>query len=446
VSPRARRLALLGTLVLLGALAAGPAGTYPLDGAEPTGIRRLQGYRNAQEAAKGPKLSPGALLPTAATRLHLAEAAPAWDLAGVPKDPSLQAALESIFAQRDPSYAVAVVDITDPSAPIWAGLREDGTQAPGSVGKVLCLVALFDGLRRAFPEMADRERLLRDHVVEATDWVLVDEHAVPHYDDASGQNRFWIIKPGERFTLAEWVDHMVSASANAAGATVWKEAMLLRRFGSAYPPSREDEEAFFRQTPKPELTKLSQAVIDEPLAAVGLDLGKLRQGSMWTKTGKAKIPGIASYASPRELVRLLLRLEQGRLVDGWSSLEMKRYLYTTRRRYRYAFPPELGKAAVYFKSGSLYQCKPEEGYRCGKYKGNAKNYMNSIAIVESPAQAGPDQRRYLVALLSNVLKVNSAWDHARLGAAIDAAVRTRRPTAVKEVGTEAEVREAGRGD
>jgi len=170
-------------------------------------------------------------------------------------------------------------------------------------------------------------------------------------------------------------------------------------------------------------------------------LSDLQQGSMWTRTGKRYVPGLPSYATPRTLAQLTFRLEQGRLVDPWSSLEMKRYLYMTKRRYRYAYAPELAGAAIYFKSGSFYQCRPEEGYRCGKYQGNAKNFMNAVTIVEWPGT----RTRYLVAMMSNVLKVNSAWDHARLAVAIDAAVRTRASVKVKETGTREEVESAGHG-
>ena len=45
-----------------------------------------------------------------------------------------------------------------------------------------------------------------------------------------------------------------------------------------------------------------------------------------SRTGKRYVPGVASYATPRTLAQLAFRMEQGRLVDPWSSLEMKRYL------------------------------------------------------------------------------------------------------------------------
>ncbi len=94
----------------------------------------------------------------------------------------------------------------------------------------------------------------------------------------------------------------------------------------------------------------------------------------------------------------------------------------------------------------FYQCREEPGFTCGKYKGNAQNLMNSVAIVESPAADGASQKRYLVALLSNVLKVNSAWDHSRIGAAIETVVQTRRPTTVIESGSEKDKADVGRSD
>ena len=107
-------------------------------------------------------------------------------------------------------------------------------------------------------------------------------------------------------------------------------------------------------------------------------------------------------------------MEQGKIVDEWSSLEIKRLMYMTARRIRYASSPALAKAAVYFKSGSLYKCMAEPGFTCKKYMGNVENYMNSVAVVEHP-----DGRAYLVALMSNVLKKNSAVDHQTIATQID---------------------------
>ena len=101
-------------------------------------------------------------------------------------------------------------------------------------------------------------------------------------------------------------------------------------------------------------------------------------------------------------MQLVLLMEQGRLVDAWSSRQLKRLLYMTERRIRYASSPALKDAAVYFKSGSLYKCKAEEGFECGQYKGNVINYMNSLAIVEQ--EIGGMKLHYVVIVISNVLR------------------------------------------
>lgn len=199
--------------------------------------------------------------------------------------------------------------------------------------------------------------------------------------------------------------------------------MLLAHFAEKYPLTFEASEQFFKSTPKVELAALARKVVENALLNAGLNTQSLMQGSFWTRTSKAYIPGGQSYATPRELARFMLRMEQGRLVDTWSSLEMKKFMYITKRRYRYAYAPELSKAALFFKSGSLYQCQSEEGFACGKYMGNVRNMMNSVTTVE---QSAPDEQplNYTVALMSNVLRINSAWDYSRIAAAIHTLVST----------------------
>ena len=126
-----------------------------------------------------------------------------------------------------------------------------------------------------------------------------------------------------------------------------------------------------------------------------------------------KVPGAGdSYGTARELMRYLLRMEQGRLVDVFSSLEIKRLLYVTERRIRYASSPAIDAAAVYFKSGSLFECAKEADFVCRPYAGNVKNYMNSTAIIESPAEGR--QLYYMSTLITNILRKNSAAEHQAL--------------------------------
>jgi hypothetical protein len=131
--------------------------------------------------------------------------------------------------------------------------------------------------------------------------------------------------------------------------------------------------------------------------------------------------GCNSYATARTLMQFLLAMEQGRLVDEWSSRQLKRLLYVTERRVRYASAPALQDAAVYFKSGSWYKCKAEPGFKCTTYHGNVINYMNSVAVVEREIDGVKLQ--YMVVVISNVLRKNSALDHQKLGTAIDRLIR-----------------------
>jgi hypothetical protein len=191
----------------------------------------------------------------------------------------------------------------------------------------------------------------------------------------------------------------------------------MKHFGAEWPVSAEKAADFFANTPKAELVKLYHDAIQSPLARNGLSKGGLRQGAFFTRHGKNLVPAsIGSTSNARELMKFLLLMEQGKLVDPWSSLEIKRLLYLTDIRIRYASSRALDDSAVYYKSGSLYSCKEEEGFTCGKYMGNRVNFMNSIAVVESTGDGLP--LRYMVVLLSNVLKKNSADKHVELGTQI----------------------------
>lgn len=121
-----------------------------------------------------------------------------------------------------------------------------------------------------------------------------------------------------------------------------------------------------------------------------------------------------SIGTPKGLMKFLVALEQGNVIDQESSLEMKRLLYMTDRRIRYARASKLDAAAVYFKSGSFYKCDREKDPNCSDYAGNVFNYMNSVIIVEQP-----NGKKYIVCLMTNVLNKNSAGAHMYLAQSID---------------------------
>ncbi len=403
-------------------LTAPPLGTYPLDGAGSTGIRRLIGYRLVHEGKiKGAvRLPPGAIWKSDRILLRLKGVNPAFDITPTtPRDPYLQAGIERIFGGRDPSYAVALLDISDPQKPHYASLRGDDKKIPGSVGKLCVATGLFGALAATWPAIPDRQKVLHDTIVEADSFIFTDGKTVPIYNDGDTAVVNRTLRLGDRFNLWEWLDHMLSQSSNAAGSIVWKQAMLIRRFGARYPGSKAERDAFLADTPKPELSKRALSALEEPLSAAGIDASRLRLGTFFTRNASKVIPGAASYACPNELLRWLVKLEQGKVVDEWSSLEIKKLLYFVRPRCRYASAPALAQAAVFFKSGSLFECQPEAGFHCKQYAGNVTNLMNSVAVVES------GEKRYLIALMSNVLRVNSAVEHQAIAGEIEKLVQGR---------------------
>jgi Beta-lactamase enzyme family len=396
---------------IVGGLSAAGATAYPLDGYEETGIRRLEGNRLADEGVvRDVKQPPGAKLGLKDVDLRLV--GQRFDLPA--PDPAFTRQITAMLSGGMDSYGLAVLDLSDPARPRYAEHRGSYRQNVGSVGKIVVALALFQALADAYPnDIAARTRILKTTIVTADGFSQSDHHTVRMFDPATRKLVRRTIRIGDQATLYEYLDWMLSPSSNSAAGMVMREAMLIRQYGTAYPPAEAEIKRFFADTPKADLTALYERTFLEPVAKNGLDPEGLRQASFFTATGKRIVPGPGgSYGTARELMRYLLRMEQGRLVDVWSSREIKRMLYVTERRIRYASSPALAGAAVYFKSGSLYQCKPEPGYTCRKYAGNVKNYMNSATIIESPA--GERRLYYMSTLITNVLRKNSAAEHQAL--------------------------------
>jgi hypothetical protein len=394
---------------------------YPIDGYDSTGIRRLKRLELIEkDSIKGRKLIPGALKTMEEIRLRLL-----WTWGDslnellVP-DSILQDKIEKLFPRRDESYSMALLDITPGEKTRYAQIKPNRGYQPGSVGKLVVISGFFNELKKIFPEDFEKRReLLKTKFVRAGKWVIYDEHTVPFYDPET--KKYFRREVGENdvFSLYEWADHMMSVSNNGAACVVWRETILMRAFGDEY-PKITDEQAneYFKTTPRSELMDMAE-IIHEPLREVGITEDEWRLGSMFTRGGKSIVPGRGgSRGTPLGLLKWLVELERGCIVDIFSSLEIKRLMYMTDRRIRYASSKVLRDAAVYFKSGSLYSCRPEEGFTCGKYRGNSKNYMNSVAIIEQP-----DTTTYLVVLMSNVLKKNSSYEHNYLAGRIDKILR-----------------------
>lgn len=250
---------------------------------------------------------------------------------------------------------------------------------------------------------------------------MTDSHTVPFYFPETGEFFKRTVREEDVFSLYEWLDHMMSVSNNGAASIMWRETMLMRAFGDEYPTlTQEAADAFFKTTPKSELSELARSVVNDPIRDLGISDEEWKLGILFTRGAGAIVQGKGgSIGTTRGLMKFLMLMESGHVVDPQSSLEIKRLMYMTDRRIRYAAAPIFTKSAVYFKSGSLYSCQAEEGFNCVKYQGNKFNYMNSVAIVEHD-----DGSTYLVVLMSNVLRKNSASDHMYLASSVDKAVRS----------------------
>lgn len=384
---------------------------YPLDGYAHTGIGRLEGlYRVQKGEIPGPKRVAGAQLPLNQVDIRMADV-PEFKMPD--PDPDLAVRIRSVLGENAAGYTVAVLDLTNKTAPRYATINGQKRANPGSVGKIIVALGIFQALADIYPNDADkRMEILRSTMVTADEFIQYDHHKVPFWNPEKRTLKYRPIKKGDRASLWTFLDWMMSASSNAAAAVVQKELMLLVHFGRAYPVAEDTAGEFLAGQSKKQLSDIFLKSHLDPLVRSGLNPDQFRQGSFFTRYGKNKVPGITSFASPAGLIQFLLKMEQGLLVDEFSSREIKRLLYMTGKRIRYASSPALYRSAVYFKSGSLYKCKPEEGFTCRKYRGNVLNQLASVAIVE---QKAPQKRRhYLVAVMSNVLYENSAVAHQTL--------------------------------
>jgi hypothetical protein len=414
---------ILSTLSLLALLAPGLVTAWPIDGYPDTGIRRLEEQRLiAAGALKGSGQPPGGRWPTEAVDIRLLQR-PDFPLPAV--DQTLSGQVLELLGDKADRYGIAVLDLTDPNAPAYAEYRGDYRQNVGSVGKLLAALGFFQALADTYPDdIAAREKLLRESTITADRFSHSDHHTIRLFDVETRTLERRPMRDGDTGNIWEYLDWTLSVSSNSAAAMTMRDAMMLRRLARDYPLPDDRITPFFDGLSGSERTRLFQETFWAPVTANGMSLDQIRQGSFFTREGKRIVAGGGlSYASARSLMQFLLAMEKGQLVDEWSSRALKRLLYMTERRIRYASSPALRDAAIYFKSGSLYSCKPEEGFKCGKYQGNRRNYMNSVAIVEE--QVGDVKLHYMVTLISNVLRENSAVAHQTLGTRIHALIRQR---------------------
>jgi hypothetical protein len=400
------------------------APTYPIDGYSFTNIRRLEYLQLIVDGEmKGTLPVPGAMKSVHDIHLHLkGQKGDSLETLPAP-DPGLQKEINRLFPGLNENYSLSLLDITSGRPMRYASRKERDGYQPGSVGKLAVMLGFFTELSKIYPRSFEqRLDLLCTKEVRGGQWAMTDEHTVTIFNPQSRALQKRTVQVRDVFLLYEWLDFMMSVSNNGAAAVCWREAILMRVFGTAYPGLTEKQaDEYFKTTPKSELSDIAISVVNDPLRSLGITHEEWRLGTLFTRGASGYIPPKGgSTGTTAGLMKFLIMMERGCAVDEESSLEMKKLFYMTDRRIRYAASPVLREAAVYFKSGSLYKCQQEEGYSCGKYRGNVHNYMNSAAIVEHP-----DGTTYLVVLMSNVRKKNSASDHMALASSIDKKVKER---------------------
>lgn len=418
----------LGALWLAG-IVSGDARAYPLDAYAETGIPRLEAYRLAQDGEiPGIVLYWGAQLYSKELKLRMLDRP---DFTLPERDARFTDQVRQLLGDDANAYGVAILDLSNPDEPAYAAWHATKLQNPGSVGKMMVGLAWFQALADVYPDDVDaRHRVLRETQVTADDYIVRDSHNVPFWAPGDPEYIRRPIALGDTGNLYTWLDWMLSTSSNAGAAVLQKELVLLKHFGTAYPPSPEVAAAFLNGTSKSRLSAIFLDAMKRGATENGLDPAQLRQGSLFTRTGKARIPGVSSHASAQELLRYMVLAEQGKLVDEWSSLNLKKLLYITDKRIRYGSTPLLWDYALYFKSGSWYGCKPEKGFQCAKYMGNVRNFMNSVTMVESVDQK--QKLHYIAVVLSNVLRKNSSEAHRLLGTQVHQLIQSRHPVEGEE--------------
>ena len=100
-----------------------------------------------------------------------------------PPDPGFSAEIRSLLGGDAGAYGVAVLDITDPAQPFYAEVNGGAAQNPGSVGKIVVALALFQALADVHPwNVEARNHALRDSVIDREHaFIEPDDHVVPFW-------------------------------------------------------------------------------------------------------------------------------------------------------------------------------------------------------------------------------------------------------------------------
>ena len=219
----------LFTLLLIISLTFEFTNAYPIDGYASTHIRRLLRLQLILDGKikENPPIK-GQLKSISEIKLNLTGTL-GDKLAIYPEvNKDFQKEIDRLFPNRDESYSITLLDITDPNNFRYAQRQSDRTFMPGSVGKLAILAGLFTELKTLYPESFEkRQKLMQERFVTAGKWAISNFHTVPTFIPETNVFYKRIVQEQDVFSLYEWVDHMISVSSNAAASIVWKELVLM---------------------------------------------------------------------------------------------------------------------------------------------------------------------------------------------------------------------------
>ena len=168
------RLLVLSALCLVGKVTGLAA--YPIDGYDYTGIKRLDYYNLVQQGViEGRQLTPGARLPLDQIRIRGA----AIDLDSAQADAAVSQSLRGFLGEQASQYGIAMVDLSDPEKPVYAGFNDEYQANVGSVGKIIVALALYQQLAELYPDdIAARVNLLKTKQITADQFIERASHEV----------------------------------------------------------------------------------------------------------------------------------------------------------------------------------------------------------------------------------------------------------------------------
>ena len=240
------------TTLLIAALAliAARVDAYPLDGWEETGIDRLKAYDLMRDyLLRIGQLRPGSLRGTAEIQLRL------LDRPDLERPEPSQEFSEQIRVQLGADadkYGVALLDLSNPDQPLYAEHNPMMASNPGSVGKLVVLLAWFQALADVYPDdVGARQRLMRETEVVADEFIRNDHHVVPVWEPGQPRVIRRPITEGDRANLWTVFDWTASASSNAGASMLMAQLVLLKHFGAEYPVSEEAAAAFLQRHSAP---------------------------------------------------------------------------------------------------------------------------------------------------------------------------------------------------